>query len=103
MVALAPAEGIEICGRHNPLAWHLYFTRLTVEVDGQPQQGPWRQQRFVAAPPGDHGVKVFFRYLAKRRCGEAGAAVQVAPGQVARLEYHAPRLTTSPGKLTIVG
>jgi hypothetical protein len=95
-------EGIEIIGRHNPLAWLLYFTKLTIEVDGQPQQGPWRRQRFIAVPPGEHTVKVFFKYLAKARCCEAGTVVQVAPGHVTGLEYRAPQLMTSPGKLKAV-
>jgi hypothetical protein len=102
MTTPAPGEGIEIIGRHSPLAWLLYFTRLTVEVDDQPQRGPWRQARFIAVPPGEHNVKVFFKYLAKVRCCEAGTVVQVAPGQVTRLEYRAPRLMTSPGKLKVV-
>lgn len=102
MTAMAPGEGIEIIGRHNPLAWLLYFTKLTVEVDGQPEPGPWRRQRFIAVPPGPHRVNVFFKYFVKARCCEAGLDVQVAPGQVTKLEYRAPQLVTSPGKLKIV-
>jgi hypothetical protein len=102
MTTPAPGEGIEIIGRHNPLQWLLYFTKLTVEVDGQPQPGPWRKQRFIAVSPGEHRVNVFFKYLAKARCCEAETVVQVAPGQTTRLQYRAPQLMTSPGKLTAV-
>jgi len=102
MTTPAAGEGIEIIGRHNPLAWLLYFTKLTVEVDGQPEPGPWRRQRYFAVPSGQHRVNVFFKYLAKARCCEASTDVQVAPGQVTKLEYRAPQLMTSPGKLNIL-
>jgi hypothetical protein len=102
MTTPAPAEGIEVTGRHNPLAWLLYFIKLTVEVDGQAEQGSWRLQRFTAVTPGEHTVKVFFKYFTKARCCEAGTVVQVEPGQVIRLDYRAPQLMTSPGKLKVV-
>ena len=102
MTTPASGEGIEITGRHNPLAWLLYFTKLTVEVDGQPRRGPWRRPRFMAVPPGEHKVNVYFKYLAKARCCEAGTVVQVSPEQTTRLEYRAPQLMTSPGKLNAV-
>jgi hypothetical protein len=102
MTTPAPGEGIEIIGRHNPLQWLLYFTKLTVEVDGQPEQGPWRRRRVIAVPPGEHRVSVYFKYLGKPRCCAAETVVQVAPEQVTRLEYRAPQLMTSPGKLKTV-
>ncbi len=100
MTTPAAGEGIEVIGRHNPMQWLLYFTQLTVEVDGQPHRGPWRQPRFIAVPPGQHRVNVFFRYLTSARTCEAVLDIQVAPGRVARLEYRAPFFMTSKGKLT---
>jgi hypothetical protein len=102
MTTPAAGEGIEVIGRHNPMQWLLYFTKLTVEVDGQAQPGPWRQQRFVAVPPGQHRVNVFFRYLTAARACEAVLDVQVSPGQVTRLQYRAPIFVTSKGKLRLV-
>jgi hypothetical protein len=102
MTTPASGEGIEVIGRHNPLQWLLYFTQLTVEVDGEPQRGPWRRQRFIAAPAGQHRVNAFFRYLTMARACEAVLDIQVSPGQVARLEYRAPIFVTSKGKLRVV-
>jgi hypothetical protein len=81
----------------------LYFVRLTVEVDGKAQSGAWRSPRFIPLTPGSHQVNVYFRYLFKARCCEAGINVQVAEDQTVTLEYRTPQLMTSPGRLTVVG
>lgn len=102
MTTPAAGEGIEVIGRHNPLQWLLYFTQLTVEVDGQAQRGRWRRPRFAAVPPGQHRVNVYFRYLTMARACEAVLDIQVSPGQVAKLEYRAPIFVTAKGKLRVV-
>ncbi len=101
MTTPVPGEGIEATGRHNPLAWILYLIPLTVEVDGQATTGSWSKPRFIPVPPGQHEVSIYFPYLWKSRCGEGSAAVQVAPGQVTKVVYHAPMLMFSPGKLSV--
>jgi len=95
--------GISVRGRHNPMQVFLYFVRLTVEVDGQAQSGAWRSSRFVPLAPGSHQVNVYFRYLFKERCCEAGTTVEVAADQTVTLEYRAPQLMTSAGRLTVIG
>jgi hypothetical protein len=95
------SEGIEVTGRHNALAFFLYLIPLTVEVDGEAHPGPWGRQRFIAAPPGQHAVSVYFPYLWQRRCCEAKGTVQVAPGQVSKVTYDAPIFMFSPGKLSV--
>jgi hypothetical protein len=103
MTTPASGEGIEIIGRHKLFEWPLQLTKLTVEVDGQPYQGQWGHPRFLAAPPGEHRVKVFFRYFGTVR-GETETVVQVAPGQVTRLEYRTPVIVVAaPGELKTVG
>jgi hypothetical protein len=93
--------GISLQGRHNPLQFFLYFVRLTVEVDGQAQSGAWRN-RFVPLAPGAHQVNVYFRYLFKARCCEAGISVQVPGDRAVTLEYRTPQLMTSRGRLTVI-
>ena len=83
------------------MQFFLRFTALTVEVDGQAQKGAW-SSRFVPLTPGSHRVDVYFRYLFKARCCEAGTTVELREGQVVELEYQAPQLMTSPGRLTAV-
>jgi hypothetical protein len=97
---MSTQTGISVQGSHNPMQVVLYFVGLTVEVDGVAQSGKWRS-RFIPLTPGSHQVNVFFRYLFKQRCCEAGATVQVADDQTVTLEYRAPQLMTSPGRLTV--
>jgi hypothetical protein len=100
MTSPVSGEGIEVTGRHNPLAWILYLVPLEVEIDGQAQSGSWGT-RFTAVPPGQHQVSVYFPYLFRRRCCEGSATVTVSPGQVARVGYRAPLFVFSPGKLKV--
>ncbi|WP_329314259.1 hypothetical protein [Streptomyces sp. NBC_01262] len=100
---MSTQTGISVLGRHNPMQVFLYFVRLTVEVDGQAQSGAWRSSRFIPLTPGSHRVNVYFRYLFKERCCEAGTTVEVADGQTVTLEYRAPQLMTSDGRLTVTG
>jgi hypothetical protein len=90
--------GIAVSGRFSPMAFFLYLTHLTVEVDGQAEAGGWKN-RFVPVPPGPHDVNVYFWYLGKARCCEASTTVHVADGQTVSLQYRAPRLMTSRGHL----
>lgn len=97
---MSTQTGISVQGRHNPMQVVLYFVGLTVEVDGEARSGSWRS-RFIPLAPGSHQVNVYFRYF-KPRCCEAGITVQVAGDQTVALEYRAPQLMTSPGRLTVV-
>jgi hypothetical protein len=83
------------------LAWLLYFTKLTIEVDGIPSIGSWGR-RELALDPGDHEVRVFFRYLWRPRCGEAAVRVQLSPEEKQAVSYRAPWLMTGAGKLQLV-
>ncbi|MER5432327.1 hypothetical protein [Streptomyces sp. NPDC002588] len=98
---MSTQTGFSIQGRHNPMQVFLYFIGLTVEVDGKAHKGAWRS-RFIPTTPGSHQVNVYFRYLFKTRCCEAGITVEVREGQMVELEYRAPQLMTSPGRLAAV-
>ena len=94
--------GITVSGHHSPMAWILIFTKLTVEIDGEPFVGSWRK-RFIPTEPGTHHVSVFFRYIGQPRCAEASVSVQVGEDGIAALAYRAPNLMTSPGRLEVRG
>ncbi len=90
--------GIALTAKHNPLAWLLYFTKLTVNVDGEPQIHKWGST-FVPAQPGSHRLEVSFGYLGRPR-GNASTTVIVPDGGVVALTYRMPSWMFSPGKLT---
>jgi hypothetical protein len=89
-----------VTAKHNPLAWILYFCKLSVEVDGDAQPGKWGQ-RPVSVAPGPHDVKVYFKYLMKARCGEAAVNVVATDGHTVAIEYKAPKLMTNPGRIAV--
>jgi hypothetical protein len=92
---------IRVNGKHSPMAWLLYLTKLTIEVDGTPQPGSWGD-RTVSVAPGRHEVKVYFKYLGKSRCCEAGVTVDTTTGPVS-MQYRTPMMMTAPGRLTVLG
>ena len=102
-MASDPAQtGIAVVGRHTSLNWTLLFTKLTVEVDGLAHVGPWRGT-LVPVPPGEHEVRVYFRYVGQPRCGEAATRVTVGSDGPVRLRYGAPAFITGAGTLDVLG
>jgi hypothetical protein len=94
------STGITVSAHHSPMAWTLHFTRLTVEVDGEPSTGSWRK-RFIPTGPGEHRVVVYFGYVGMPRCGEASVTVEVPSGGAVALAFRAPNLMTAPGRLEV--
>jgi hypothetical protein len=92
--------GIVLSGHRSPMAWTLVFTKLTVEVDGEPSKGSWRK-RFIAAGPGKHRIQVYFGYIGMPRGGEASTTVHIPDGATVTMAYRAPNLMTAPGRLEI--
>jgi hypothetical protein len=99
---MAEKATIRINGRHSPMAWLLYATKLTIEVDGTPERGSWGD-RTVSVTPGRHEVKIYFKYITKARCCEAWAKVDAVDGQTIAMEYRTPMMMTAPGRLTVLG
>ena len=93
-----PPTGITVAGHFSPMMWSLLFTKLTVEIDGEPHRGRWRR-RFLATGPGEHRVDVSFAYVGNPRCGPASLVVRVPEGTTVALAYKAPNLPTAPGRL----
>jgi len=71
-----PESSITVIASHTPIAFLLYFTKFVVEVDGTQHEGPWGQ-RTVTVVPGQHLVRMWFRYLG-RPCGKAEVSVNAA-------------------------
>jgi hypothetical protein len=91
---------IELDAKHNPLAWLLYFTKLTVAVDGQAQQLGWGRRQIQVAP-GAHTVEISFGYMGRQR-GPASINVHVGDQGVTRLRYSMPSWMFAAGRLSQV-
>lgn len=96
----APRTGVTIAGHHSTINWILVFTKLTVEIDGEPHVGSWRRH-FIPVEAGDHHVAVYFKYIGQPRCGEASVDIHVQDGIITGLAYRAPNLLTMPGRLEV--
>ncbi len=91
-------SGIELTAKHNPLAWLLNFTKLTVVIDGVAQTHKWGSI-FVPAQPGTHQLEISFGYLGRPR-GNASTTVTVPEGGRVAVTYTMGSWMLAPGKLT---
>jgi hypothetical protein len=90
---------VAVVAKHNPLAFLLLLTKFVIEVDGAAHEGPWGQ-RTVTVMPGEHTVRMWFRYLGKKR-GAAEVAISATPGSAKSVSYRAPMFVFSPGKTKV--
>jgi len=97
------AQGISLRTRFFRLDWTLRFTRTTVTIDDHLYERPWGEHYFHLAP-GRHLLQVSYAYLCLSRAGKVSIPVDVAPNQVVKASYQAPRsvlVAYLPGKLTV--
>jgi hypothetical protein len=95
--------GLVLRTRFFVLDWTLNFTRPAVTIDGHRQEVPWGEH-FFPLEPGNHELRVSYRYLRGFRAGQASARVDIAPDQVIQASYRAPRsvlVAFLPGRLTV--
>lgn len=90
---------ITVAAGHSPLAFLLTMTKFVIEVDGIEHEGPWGE-RTVSVAPGQHTVRMWFRYLGGR-CGAAEVSVSAAAGATTSISYRAPVFVYSKGKVKV--
>ncbi len=90
---------ISVLAKHNPLAVLLVLTKFVIEVDDTEQDGSWGQ-RTVTVAPGQHTVRMWFRYLGKP-CGVAEVSIDAQSGATPSIFYRAPLFVFSAGKATV--
>jgi len=94
-----PTSAIQVKTSFFPLSFFLFFCNPTVEIDGQSFKAGWGTRVFPVMP-GQHTVKIFFKYFFMSQCGANSATVMVPPGQTARINYFMPPLMTLPGSIS---
>jgi hypothetical protein len=90
---------VAVVATHTPMAFLLYLTKFVIEIDGTEHEGKWGQ-RTVAVAPGQHTVRMWFRYLG-RKCGAAEVSINATPDATHSISYRAPLLVTSAGKASV--
>lgn len=89
---------IEVTTGFNPLAFLLYFSTPTIEIDGIPHRRSWGRHVFPVAP-GLHTVRVYFRYLFAPEVGDNSIEADVLRGSRSRIRYHMPPWVFAKGSL----
>ena len=77
-----------------------YFCAPIVEADGVKHVMSWGS-RFLALPPGDHAISVYFNYLGQKECGKATLSAVVLPNEITRMRYKPPFSVLQKGSLRI--
>ena len=101
MSAIETATGILVRTKIFPLAFLLLLFKTNVTIDGTTSVLEWGDHVFVL-PPGEHDVKVSFRYLFSKRVGEADLTVEVVPGQTTTVLYRSPFIVFMGGSMKVV-
>ena len=91
--------GIKLIAEHSPLAWLLYFTKLTVTIDGNAQTLGWGTH-VLPTSAGSHELQVTCGYLGSPRW-PATLEVPVTDGQETRVRYSTPPWMFAKGRMTI--
>lgn len=84
---------------HSMAQFVLKAVRPEVSIDGQTNQLRWKSDTSTEVEPGSHDIEVYYPYLG-RKSGAAQTSVTVKDGETVRLDYRAPMVVTSSGKLT---
>jgi hypothetical protein len=102
-VAAAPqlSAGIEITATFFPLAFLLFLFPPTFVVDDRAMRGTWRQATTIPVAPGQHQVRVFFRYFGVMDAGIGDVQVDVTSGSARRVTYKAPWLVFLRGRMFV--
>lgn len=84
---------------HSMTQFILKAVKPEVSINGRTTQLGWKSKTSIDVEPGSHDVEVYFPYMG-RKSGAAQTNVTVKEGETVTLEYRAPMVVTSSGKLT---
>jgi hypothetical protein len=96
-----PPTGIVVKSSFFPLSFFLFFCTPTIVINGQAYQKGWWSEHFIPLAPGRYNVKIFFKYLFMNECGANAIDINIAPGQVQKINFFMPPLMTAKGSITL--
>ena len=101
MSTIETTTGILVRTKVFPLAFLLLLFKTNVTIDGTTSVLEWGDHMF-AVSPGEHAVKVSFRYLFSQRQGERDLTVQVVANQTTTVLYRSPFIVFMGGSMKVV-
>jgi hypothetical protein len=100
MATVPVSSGIEVTAKF--WLWFLLFLwPPVIVVDGQETKGRWNSPTRVAASPGTHRVRIFYRYYWLFPASPAETDVDVPASGVRQVTYKAAWLVFLPGKVSV--
>ncbi len=96
------ATGILVRAKIFPLAFILLLFKINVWIDGIPSLQSWGDT-FFPVPPGQHEVRVSFRYIFFSNLGENTMSVNVVPGQTTLVHYRSRWIVFLKGTMKVEG
>src|SRR6516225_6572787 len=103
MTTSGTQAGITVTTKFFPLAFLLYFFHPKLHIDdGYAIDQKWGTY-FFPVQPGRHTVRCYVPYLFYRTMGDNSVWVDVAPGQVVDVRWHAPWLVFIKGTFKVTG
>jgi hypothetical protein len=95
------ASGIQLTARRR-FGQFLITKPVAVEIDGASVgEARWGNPQFFGVSAGSHQLTLSFRYLGKKRTGEASMTIEIAADQTVDVLYRSPWVLTNKGSLTI--
>jgi hypothetical protein len=93
---------IEVTLAHLPSSVAQEAATPIIEVDGEPRNGMWGVNT-LAVPPGRHTLTAHHRWLLFPKAYKSSTTVDVAAGQVLRLEWRTGAAAFGKGTWTVQG
>ena len=79
--------GVEVKAGFFPLLFLLFLCTPRIEVDSALHKKYWGRH-FFPLEPGEHTIKVYWRYLFLSHAGEATIKIILKPNQVSKVRYY---------------
>lgn len=101
MTDLHPSPtGVQVTTKRFPLAWLFWTFKTEVSIDGASVVVPWGTH-FYEVAPGQHTIRVGFRFMWGKDMGADEVECDVALGATTKLLYRSPFLVTSAGSIVV--
>ena len=92
--------GIHLQIRFFPLAFFLFFCTPTIEINGKKSKIKWGKS-FMSIPPGNHVVRVFFRYFWMPECGANQVEFSLKDKQQKKVSFYMPPWMLAKGSMKV--
>jgi len=91
---------VEVILEYYWFAW-FYLLKPVVIIDDEKHFCNWGTH-FFNLKPGNHHIKVYFKYLYVEECGVNSLDFKVEAGKVTSIKYHMPMWIAAKGSIKVI-